>query len=242
MPLFPPRRGETLYMVPQGIRPVVQLTAIEVLNNFTVVESFYHNANPLSDWFIWLCALRSWPGVWETWRPTNWLQYPLPVWSSNVVVKLFKLLWSRISERTPTSLDRCYNSKWYCFYSCITSKSTFSTIWHNDTFCSRLAPSERGHVHSSDCAESSWPSTIWQKTCGGSVHHWLFRGVPLWPISRQQWGHVCQRYSSPFVFIHAQLHVHILTINSFCSGDDSCCPGRHCHQHWGHTCCENRGK
>lgn len=31
MPLFPPRRGETLYMVPQGIRPVVQLTAIEVL-------------------------------------------------------------------------------------------------------------------------------------------------------------------------------------------------------------------
>uniref|UniRef100_A0A672H0F0 Myoferlin like n=1 Tax=Salarias fasciatus TaxID=181472 RepID=A0A672H0F0_SALFA len=31
MPLVPPRRGEKLYMVPQGIRPVVQLTAIEVL-------------------------------------------------------------------------------------------------------------------------------------------------------------------------------------------------------------------
>ncbi|KAM9847707.1 myoferlin [Aulostomus maculatus] len=31
MPLVPPRRGEMLYMVPQGIRPVVQLTAIEVL-------------------------------------------------------------------------------------------------------------------------------------------------------------------------------------------------------------------
>ncbi|XP_015253989.1 PREDICTED: myoferlin-like [Cyprinodon variegatus] len=31
LPLVPPRRGETLYMVPQGIRPVVQLTAIEVL-------------------------------------------------------------------------------------------------------------------------------------------------------------------------------------------------------------------
>ncbi|XP_061602091.1 myoferlin isoform X2 [Cololabis saira] len=30
-PLVPPRRGERLYMVPQGIRPVVQLTAIEVL-------------------------------------------------------------------------------------------------------------------------------------------------------------------------------------------------------------------
>ncbi len=30
LPLVPPRRGETLYMVPQGIRPVVQLTAIEV--------------------------------------------------------------------------------------------------------------------------------------------------------------------------------------------------------------------
>uniref|UniRef100_A0A8B9L498 Myoferlin like n=1 Tax=Astyanax mexicanus TaxID=7994 RepID=A0A8B9L498_ASTMX len=31
MPLVPPRRGEKLYMVPQGIRPVVQLTAIEIL-------------------------------------------------------------------------------------------------------------------------------------------------------------------------------------------------------------------
>ncbi|XP_055083337.1 LOW QUALITY PROTEIN: myoferlin [Periophthalmus magnuspinnatus] len=31
MPLVPARRGESLYMVPQGIRPVVQLTAIEVL-------------------------------------------------------------------------------------------------------------------------------------------------------------------------------------------------------------------
>ncbi|XP_059215641.1 myoferlin [Centropristis striata] len=31
MPLVPPRRGDRLYMVPQGIRPVVQLTAIEVL-------------------------------------------------------------------------------------------------------------------------------------------------------------------------------------------------------------------
>lgn len=29
-PLVPPRRGEQLYMVPQGIRPVVQLTAVEV--------------------------------------------------------------------------------------------------------------------------------------------------------------------------------------------------------------------
>ncbi|XP_047668037.1 myoferlin isoform X1 [Tachysurus fulvidraco] len=31
LPILPPRRGETLYMVPQGIRPVVQLTAIEIL-------------------------------------------------------------------------------------------------------------------------------------------------------------------------------------------------------------------
>ncbi|KAG7240139.1 hypothetical protein INR49_027885 [Caranx melampygus] len=31
LPLVPPRRGEKLYMVPQGIRPVVHLTAIEVL-------------------------------------------------------------------------------------------------------------------------------------------------------------------------------------------------------------------
>ncbi|KAK3573905.1 hypothetical protein QTP86_033047 [Hemibagrus guttatus] len=31
LPIVPPRRGENLYMVPQGIRPVVQLTAIEIL-------------------------------------------------------------------------------------------------------------------------------------------------------------------------------------------------------------------
>uniref|UniRef100_A0A672Q048 Myoferlin-like n=1 Tax=Sinocyclocheilus grahami TaxID=75366 RepID=A0A672Q048_SINGR len=31
LPLIPPKRGEKLYMVPQGVRPVVQLTAIEVL-------------------------------------------------------------------------------------------------------------------------------------------------------------------------------------------------------------------
>ncbi|XP_035461979.2 myoferlin isoform X1 [Scophthalmus maximus] len=31
MPLVPPRRGEKLYMVPHGIRPVVHLTAIEIL-------------------------------------------------------------------------------------------------------------------------------------------------------------------------------------------------------------------
>ncbi|KAJ8365691.1 hypothetical protein SKAU_G00145220 [Synaphobranchus kaupii] len=31
LPIVPPRRAENLYMVPQGIRPVVQLTAIEIL-------------------------------------------------------------------------------------------------------------------------------------------------------------------------------------------------------------------
>ncbi|XP_045925077.1 myoferlin-like [Micropterus dolomieu] len=31
LPLMPPKRGEKLYMVPQGIRPVVQLTAVEIL-------------------------------------------------------------------------------------------------------------------------------------------------------------------------------------------------------------------
>ncbi|XP_055032052.2 myoferlin isoform X1 [Misgurnus anguillicaudatus] len=31
LPIIPPKRGDALYMVPQGIRPVVQLTAIEVL-------------------------------------------------------------------------------------------------------------------------------------------------------------------------------------------------------------------
>ncbi|XP_068162366.1 myoferlin-like isoform X2 [Antennarius striatus] len=31
LPLVPPKRSENLYMVPQGIRPVVQLTAVEIL-------------------------------------------------------------------------------------------------------------------------------------------------------------------------------------------------------------------
>uniref|UniRef100_A0A8B9KHL4 Myoferlin n=1 Tax=Astyanax mexicanus TaxID=7994 RepID=A0A8B9KHL4_ASTMX len=31
LPLVPPKRGDKLYMVPQGVRPVVQLTAIEIL-------------------------------------------------------------------------------------------------------------------------------------------------------------------------------------------------------------------
>ncbi|KAM9716080.1 myoferlin-like isoform 2-T2 [Menidia menidia] len=31
LPLIPPKRAENLYMVPQGIRPVVQLTAVEIL-------------------------------------------------------------------------------------------------------------------------------------------------------------------------------------------------------------------
>ncbi|MFT7807213.1 myoferlin isoform X3 [Arapaima gigas] len=31
LPIVPPKRGDSLYMVPQGIRPVVQLTAIEIL-------------------------------------------------------------------------------------------------------------------------------------------------------------------------------------------------------------------
>uniref|UniRef100_A0A9J7ZEV5 Myoferlin like n=1 Tax=Cyprinus carpio carpio TaxID=630221 RepID=A0A9J7ZEV5_CYPCA len=33
LPLVPPRRSENLYMVPQGIRPVVQLTAVEVMQS-----------------------------------------------------------------------------------------------------------------------------------------------------------------------------------------------------------------
>ncbi|XP_066519637.1 myoferlin [Hoplias malabaricus] len=31
LPIIPPKRGDKLYMVPQGVRPVVQLTAIEIL-------------------------------------------------------------------------------------------------------------------------------------------------------------------------------------------------------------------
>lgn len=33
LPLVPPKRAENLYMVPQGIRPVVQLTAVEVTDS-----------------------------------------------------------------------------------------------------------------------------------------------------------------------------------------------------------------
>ncbi|MEQ2309381.1 hypothetical protein AMECASPLE_038095, partial [Ameca splendens] len=33
LPLVPPKRAENLYMVPQGIRPIVQLTAVEVRHN-----------------------------------------------------------------------------------------------------------------------------------------------------------------------------------------------------------------
>uniref|UniRef100_A0A665VTS3 Myoferlin like n=1 Tax=Echeneis naucrates TaxID=173247 RepID=A0A665VTS3_ECHNA len=39
LPLVPPRRGEKLYMVPQGIRPVVQLTAIEVFHKTMQLQS-----------------------------------------------------------------------------------------------------------------------------------------------------------------------------------------------------------
>lgn len=46
LPLVPPRRGEKLYMVPQGIRPVVQLTAIEVRHQAIMVVF----GNPL--WII----------------------------------------------------------------------------------------------------------------------------------------------------------------------------------------------
>ncbi|KAK0154254.1 Myoferlin [Merluccius polli] len=38
LPLVPPMRAENLYMVPQGIRPVVQLTAVEVSSPSLVVE------------------------------------------------------------------------------------------------------------------------------------------------------------------------------------------------------------
>lgn len=37
LPLVPPMRAENLYMVPQGIRPVVQLTAVEVTPCFLSV-------------------------------------------------------------------------------------------------------------------------------------------------------------------------------------------------------------
>uniref|UniRef100_A0A674AYD1 Myoferlin n=1 Tax=Salmo trutta TaxID=8032 RepID=A0A674AYD1_SALTR len=39
LPLVPPKRAENLYMVPQGIRPVVQLMAIEVNCNTSVIGS-----------------------------------------------------------------------------------------------------------------------------------------------------------------------------------------------------------
>lgn len=44
LPLIPPRRGQNLYMVPQGIRPVVQLTAIEVNHNHSMRQD---QTNPI---------------------------------------------------------------------------------------------------------------------------------------------------------------------------------------------------
>uniref|UniRef100_A0A8C7ICH1 Myoferlin n=1 Tax=Oncorhynchus kisutch TaxID=8019 RepID=A0A8C7ICH1_ONCKI len=46
LPLVPPKRAENLYMVPQGIRPVVQLMAIEV--NFSNVITSHRNVPAIS--------------------------------------------------------------------------------------------------------------------------------------------------------------------------------------------------
>lgn len=43
LPLVPSMRGDNLYMVPQGVRPVVQLTAIEVRRK-PVVSKWAFNA------------------------------------------------------------------------------------------------------------------------------------------------------------------------------------------------------
>lgn len=47
LPLVPPKRAESLYMVPQGIRPVVQLTAVEVRNSLYTPSAQPHTHSPI---------------------------------------------------------------------------------------------------------------------------------------------------------------------------------------------------
>lgn len=60
MPLVPPRRGEKLYMVPHGIRPVVHLTAIEVHNQAIVLLFYFKHhcmirqTSPTLRFLLWL--------------------------------------------------------------------------------------------------------------------------------------------------------------------------------------------
>lgn len=46
LPILPSQRAPNLYMVPQGIRPVVQLTAIEVRGSLSLVDPSKWSGNP----------------------------------------------------------------------------------------------------------------------------------------------------------------------------------------------------
>lgn len=83
----------------------------------------------------------------------------------------------------------------------------------SDPFTVHLASSKRGDVHTSHCTEGNRPQTIWQKTCGGTVHHRLSGAVPLWPISSKQWHlHVCQRYPLSCMASYIFIQIWILKI------------------------------
>lgn len=49
LPLVPPKRGDMLFMVPQGVRPVVQLTMIEVNYDLNLFELTYNMLQYLFD-------------------------------------------------------------------------------------------------------------------------------------------------------------------------------------------------
>uniref|UniRef100_A0AAQ4PUW1 Myoferlin like n=1 Tax=Gasterosteus aculeatus aculeatus TaxID=481459 RepID=A0AAQ4PUW1_GASAC len=60
LPLVPPRRGEKLYMVPQGIRPVVQLTAIEVHHHVVLLAHIDYTRPAQPKNFCCGCIVLTW--------------------------------------------------------------------------------------------------------------------------------------------------------------------------------------
>lgn len=78
LPLVPPRRGENLYMVPQGIRPVVQLTAIEVHHQLIQFICASHYKFPSHTWHDQTRPAQPFLLHFSSVTPFLPLTYPLP--------------------------------------------------------------------------------------------------------------------------------------------------------------------
>lgn len=87
LPIVPPKRGETLYMVPQGVRPVVQLTAIEVIQSVLICSCFKSRLGQVSCFWTHIgLALLLFQVL--AWGLRNMKTYQLaPVTSPNLVVE-----------------------------------------------------------------------------------------------------------------------------------------------------------